>query len=396
MEDLHSHSTFNIPRSTALHSRDSYYENSRQSSIINQALETPHNAELLIESEPQSNFQTDRDFAQSVSDNLQVQSDQQNQDYETRKEIQRKFVYEVRQETEIVPTYNYFKFQIDKLENPKGKLVSFLVSGNQSSESSFNLITQEYFRDASCFQILGIYICDEKNNSNFNYANAKETVLSLYSSKFIGTEHLNNFIYDLKVTESGFDEALYLATGNKSDFFAIGYDSLKGPTGYNKYQEMNIDILLSRSAIPIMLIKENTPRKAKKNKGYNWFILFDHSYINCFKAFITFSELIDKENDFVFGFGSYPSYITFDVYQKQFIEFCEENGIQNYAYESDSYVKKVSEAALERVNYSTTHYDFIVFYNNADRHSKDKENSQSLRILRKAQANVCFINNIYI
>lgn len=394
MEDQHSHSTFNIPRSTALHSRDSNYEYSHQSSNVNHALETPHNAELLIESE--SNFATDRNFNQENTEYTQVESDQQEKGSEVGKEIQKKFVYEVRQEFEIVPTYNYFKYQIDKQVNPKGKLVSFLVSGDTSSESGFNLITQEYFKDASTFQILGIYICDEKNNINFNFANAKKTVLSLYSSKFIGTEHINNFIYDLKVTETGFDEALYLATGNKSDFFAIGYNSLKGPTGYNKYQELNLDILLSRSAIPIILMKENVARKAKKNKGYNWFILFDHSYINCFKAFVTFAELIDKENDFVFGFGSYPSYITFDVYQKQFIEYCEENGIQNYAYESDSYVKKVSDATLERVNYSTTHYDFLVFYNNVDRHIKDKENSQSQRLLRKAQANICFINNIYI
>ena len=108
--------------------------------------------------------------------------------------------------------------------------------------------------------------------------------------------------------------------------------------------------------------------------------------------------MIDKENDFIYGFGSYPSYITFDVYKKQFSEFCEENGFLNYAYESDSYVKKISNVVLDKVNYSNTHYDFVILYNNIDRHSRDMQSSgtsESLKIVKKAQANVCFINNIY-
>jgi hypothetical protein len=158
----------------------------------------------------------------------------------------------------------------------------------------------------------------------------------------------------------------------------------------NSYQLDNCKSLLGKCKLPTIVMKEFGIRKEKKRKGYNWFILLDHSYINCFKAFITFANLIDKKNDFVYAFGSYPSYITFDVYQKQFTEYCEENNILNYSYESDSYVKRVSNVILEKINYSTTHFDYLVFYNNID-----EDNSESLKILTKTQANICFINNIY-
>lgn len=274
-------------------------------------------------------------------------------------------------------------------------LISVYITGGESAEKTLKIASQELFKSPSLFSFLGIYVYDEENKSAYNYANCKETVLENFSTRLLNIENEKNFIMDMKITETGFEEALYLATGNKSAFFTIGYDSLKGPFGKNSDQLLNSKCLLSKAKIPVIVMKEFKLRKELKKKGYNWFILLDHSYINCFKAFTVFSELIDKENDFVYAFGSYPSYITFDVYQKQFTEFCEEKGIRNYSYESDSYVKKVSNVVFEKINYGSTHFDFMVFYNNIDRFHKDGDNAESLKIMTKTAANLCFINNIY-
>jgi len=300
----------------------------------------------------------------------------------------------------------------EKLKNHV-KSIILNIDGNENSHKALNLLTTKILTPSlySKFQVIGSYIYDEKNDGNYNFANRKDTVIEVNTTRLTATEVKNifvieekreldpEFIRDKDATE--FNQTVSLAHDNKADYLVSAYTSLKGPLGSNKVQDENLDNLLLTSSIPVMLLKEFHGRfdtvKGQKRRGYRWFILLDHSYINCFKAFTAFSEFIDKKNDHVHAYGAYPSYITYDVYQKQFTEYCQHYGFLSYSYESEAYVKKVSKVVLDKVNYESEEgYDYIVFYNNCDRHFAQKQDSESWKILKKTHANICFINNLCV
>lgn len=295
------------------------------------------------------------------------------------------------------PIYDPFQYSP---KNENEIIVSIYINGDMSSTNTYNILSKEFFELISTnkrLTCLGIYIYDKANESQFNYSHTYETVISNFTTLLLTTPFKSNFLVDSsKITETGLEESLFLAQGNKSSIICFGYNSLKGAFGINKQQQNNIDILLTKASIPFILFKEFNLRKDNKTRGYNWFILFDHSYINCFKSLLAFSNLIDKENDYVYGYGAYPSYITFDVYKKKFLEYCQEQGFHNYSYESEGYVKKTSQIVIEKVNYGSTRFDYLVMYNNVDRHIRDVQSnmSESFIIINKISANICVYNNL--
>lgn len=289
---------------------------------------------------------------------------------------------------------NFNKF----IPNKNIKLITYLVSGSPNGIKALKILGNSLISlNPSNYKILAIYIEDnsESTKLKLNFNNIKENVLESFSTTLNTIPSYANLIVDTKCTQTGYEEYNYLSLANKSSFNVLCLDSLKGPLLRSIYLTKTKDFLLSNSKIPNILLKEYNIR-GSKNKGYNWFILLDHTYINSFKAFITFSEFIDKNNDFIYAFGSYPSYITYDVLQKQFIEYCEDNNYKNYAYESESYVKNISKKVIEKVNFESTYFDFVVFYNNSDKYKAEKENNEYYKIVDKVCANLCFINNLYI
>lgn len=301
--------------------------------------------------------------------------------------------------------------------NPKKRLLVLYVDGNKDSETLLkHLDTEIIAKGSSCnYFLLANYIYDADKDNDYNFANKKDTVLTVYSAKLTGLILANEFVIEQKrpfekmfmndYEGTEFNQVFSLATSNKASFLVSSFNSLKGPLGANSVLDKNLHNLLLSSKVPVMLFKEfyqresssNSSNKDKSRKGgFNWFVLLDNTYINCFKALTTFAEFIDKDRDYIHAFGAYPSYITYDVFQKQFTEFCQYNNFKNYSYESGSYVKSVADLVFEKVNYEPNNFDFLVFYNNSERHFVKKEDSESWKILKKTQANICFINNLFI
>lgn len=297
------------------------------------------------------------------------------------------------------------------LEIDKKKLIIFNIDGNVEVNQALKFLDGEILTKKmySNYYLTGMYIYNEEKDSEYNFANKKETVITLVTSKLAGMEISNslvieeqrpqdsNYISENSMTE--FSQVLNFSIENKANFLISAFSSLKGPLMSYSTLDKNLNNLLITANIPIILLKEYKEKKSDKSskkKGFSWFVLLDHSYINCFKAFTTFAELIDKEKDSIYAFGAYPSFITFDVYHKQFTEFCEHKGFKNYSYESESNVKSVSKLVLEKINYENANYDYLVFYNNCDRHFSQKSNSESWKLVKKTQANLCFINNLVV
>lgn len=288
------------------------------------------------------------------------------------------------------------------------RIIFVNINGNEDTLNTINIINSNYLRNkqkVDKYFIIGNYIYNTPENKDYNFSNQKKSVISLYSSKIYGLESSSAFIIEEKKLHgeefsspyegTEFSQVMSMAYENNARFLITSYNSLKGPFMAYNVLHKNLHNLLLSSRVPNIILKEFVDRKDNKKNvgGYNWFILFDHSYINCFKAFTTFVDLIDKEKDHVFGFAAYPSFITYDIYEKQFNEYCQHHGFKKYSYESQSYVKSVASVLMEKVNYESSFYDYLVFYNNCDRHAVKKEDSESWKIVNKIQANICFINN---
>ncbi len=297
-----------IPKSTKLHTK---YKTSNTIVSISQSnfSDIPHS--LVNENEAftetkHSLFKETKDGLFNPNDkeslkieNVDLTSNKKNENRNSESTQYKKIVYEVNMKdnspypcsSKLLPLYDFFMFSPKEGE----ELISFYITGDQSSSKSIKLCSNDIFSNCKKIKYIGIYVQDIPNDHLFNYSNIRETVISNYITQLITIPKETHFLIDNKITETGLEEALYLAQGNKSNMFVLGYNSLKGPLGFNKNQSENLDFLLSKSKIPIMIMKEFNTRKEKKTQGFNWFILFDHSYINCFKAFVTFSHLIVKK-----------------------------------------------------------------------------------------------------
>lgn len=295
----------------------------------------------------------------------------------------------------------------------KKKIVCLNINGHKDSEKIFQIFANEMLTNNSDrkYNLCGFYVFDNLKDDEFNYSNKKISIVDFYSTKFLQIPYKNIFIIEEKRNlnemldneKTEFNQLLGFSKENGVHFIATSFNSLKGPFVSTQELNNNLHTILLTLKTPIIIFKEFNSRlhkDEKKNeivkKGYNWFILLDNSFINCFKAFTTFAEFIDKDYDNVYGVGVYNSYITFDIYKKQFSDFCQGKGYKNYKYESFEYVKKIDLFVFDKINYQDERYDFLVMYNNVERYYVGKENSDSWKIIKKAQTNVCLINNLFV
>ena len=66
-------------------------------------------------------------------------------------------------------------------------------------------------------------------------------------------------------------------------------------------------------------------------------------------------------------------------------------------YQMEYYDVRPSEFVKTFVNKNDEHYfDFVVFYNNPDKYKVLKEDSESIKMVEKLNANICFVNGVYL
>lgn len=276
--------------------------------------------------------------------------------------------------------------------NEFSTLICLNIDGHKQSELSIKLSTELF--DYLSSKLLAIYISNEKIDNTLNYANKMENVIELNLSRFSNIPFASHFIVEDKYLDEFIGQSLELARLNQADYFITGYNSLKGPLFSSKALSRNLWYLLSHCTIPTIICKEFQQRKKKKSGGYSWLVIFDDTYVNCFKAFTVFSKLINPTLDTVHGYGIFPSFITYDNYKRNFSEFCDLHSFNDYSYESETHVKDVANLIIDKVNHGVQYYDFVVMYNNINRYMSQGESSVSERIIRRSMANICFINSI--
>ena len=124
------------------------------------------------------------------------------------------------------------------------------------------------------------------------------------------------------------------------------------------------------------------------------------SFFYCIqKMFDFFLPLMDLSKDFIYGLTLLPRYISFDDIKKQFDEKMKSIGIdeEQTFYQMEYYDVRPSEFVKTFVNKNDEHYfDFVVFYNNPDKYKVLKEDSESIKMVEKLNANICFVNGVYL
>jgi len=103
--------------------------------------------------------------------------------------------------------------------------------------------------------------------------------------------------------------------------------------------------------------------------------------------------IINKEKDFIFGLTLLPSIGSqSDDMQEDFMNIIKKNKIQNYEYDCITYTKPPSSIINDKINFGKIHYDFVVFYNNREKHRNEGVNSDINNIVTKSSCSICFYN----
>lgn len=267
------------------------------------------------------------------------------------------------------------------------------VDGSVHSEYAFDMIASDFLNTTS--KLLVVHIFNSKMDDLYNYNNKKETIVSKYNLKLnqFNLGNVANFILEDRVAKlHALEQVQKISTTFGSDFFISGYYGFKGPKGDNKELSKGVDYLLGYINIPCLIVKEPSLRSEKQNGGYNWLFVFDKQYANAIKCLKKFLPLIHKYKDTVYGIGLYPNYMAYDDIEKDFKDVIDQEGIMNFEYEPVTYNKPVSTIISDRVNFGNIRFDFVIFYNNPDKHRSNPQGSDSVQMVLRCNANIGFIN----
>jgi hypothetical protein len=267
------------------------------------------------------------------------------------------------------------------------------VDGSQHSEMAFDVTTQEFLNKAS--KLLVIHVYNEKMNHLYNYNNKKDTVIQNYINKLMIFSTISNFIVEDRNQKAvhALEQVNKQCVKYKANYLISGYYGIKGQKAENKELSKGVDYLLSYSRVPTIVFKDITLRADTKTKGYNWLVIFDKQFNNTIRCFKAFLPLINPEKDFVFGLTLVPNPNMNDDIKEEFLKEVEGNGISNYKYECNSYIRAPSVIITEKINYGEVLYDFVVFYNNREKYRNEGANTSDItNIVTKSNCSICIYN----
>ena len=282
------------------------------------------------------------------------------------------------------------KLQI--VSDANATLFCISVDGSSHSDTAFNIVSEEFLKLSSSMLVVHIY--NEKYNEHFNWRNKKETIVENYGSKLSRFSTSKFMIEDktkdcVHVMEQVHNFALHF----KAQFLVSGYYGIKGPKGDNAELSKGVHYLLGNSKINTIMIKDTGLRSTKKQKGYNWLVVMDKKYSRPVKCLHAFSQLINPENDFVYGLTLKEfNQNDGDDVKELFMEEVKAKGLKNYSYEFMCYDKVASKVVTEKVNFADIGFDFLVMYNNRDKYLNEGQESDIVNIVKNCLCTICIFN----
>ena len=281
------------------------------------------------------------------------------------------------------------------------KIMCLAVDGHETSDNAFNIIIKEFI-DRLNTTLMCVHIYNNVHNEEYNWKHQKLHIIEKYNTNLI--THLTEEKGHLVIQDRNpsyrhpIEQVSRIAIKNECNFFCLGFQGLKTQNFKMTNIRLGVDYLLRESKMPTIIFKEKYCRGIK-NKGYKWLIVMDRASSDCFKVFDFFYPLMDIKKDEIHGLTLLPKYVKFDDIKKQFHEKMKEINIdeEQIFYEMLPYVARPSEIVKPYVNKNDdNYYDFVVFYNNPDQYRAQGVESENLKMVEKLQANICFVNGVYM
>lgn len=283
--------------------------------------------------------------------------------------------------------------------------IIYVVSADGSDHSTYavEMLTQEFlplvntkenFEKGIVGKYLVIYIYFSTKDKEFNYANAKDNVISRFS-EMLGYHKSHGVFYaeDRWSKKHAVHQVCLHAGLNKANFHFVGYLGIKGPKGENLELTKGVDFMLGYSTTPVVLIKENSRREKTKTGGFTWLIVLEKNHVNRIKVLEVFSDLVDKEKDTVYGYGLYEGFVpSLDMVKSEFEKYANALGIKNTKYDACYYKNNVSDVVCEKVNFGNTQFNFMCFYNNMIKHQQNPKENDYINLVKKCNSNIGFLN----
>jgi hypothetical protein len=284
---------------------------------------------------------------------------------------------------------------IEIKENEDTNLFFISVDGSQHSEVALEVTTEDFFKSKINSKLVVMHIYNDKMDHIYNFRNKKETVIENYATKLSRFGKSANFVVEDRKEDTvhPVEQVCKLAYYFKANYLISGYYGIKGPKGDNNELSKGVNYLLSYSMVPTIIFKDTPLREKKKNKGYSWLIVLDRQFKQAIRAFESFVQLIDAKKDFVHGLSLSDFNISSpDEFREPFMNEIQAKGIKNFDYEFISQIKPSSTIIAEKVNYGEVLFDFVVFYNNREKHRLEAANSDTTNIVKNCISSICFFN----
>ncbi len=286
---------------------------------------------------------------------------------------------------------------IEKKEVSKEKeiVICLGVDGSEHSDIAFDIVIDDLmvYPNQKLF-IINIY--NIALDKNFNFRNKRDTIDFLYSTKILKKSLNKIFFIKENINQNSivpFQQIHNFALKNNASFLISGYNSLRGQYGDDKERKKALNYILLNSRIPMILIKESSLRKYKKNNSLKWLFIFDRAYFNCYSIFQKFLPFINTEIDNVHALTLLPIWVSKDDnIKKSFMSDITKLGINHHDYECINYKKSASEQVIEKVNFGNLHYDYVVIYSNYEKFKIEGDQSDILKIIMDCSSNICILN----
>ena len=240
----------------------------------------------------------------------------------------------------------------------KNYLIS--VDGSNHSGWGFDLIFKEFYQKNDYITVLHV---TNQNKTDIPFKYQPEQIMSKYESKLIGKLPKNDFILIQKPRDNPSEHALEVvfevAKTHGTDMMILGTQGHKGIKS-KKYISKGIMYLVKNINIPSMVIKENTQREKKEDKGFTWLVCLENHYTRSFKLFEFVTTLIDKKRDTIIGLHFWQLDNNREL-EENFEKYCVKLGVKNKKFIS---LEKnpgltIGKNICDIVNFGDDYIDFV-------------------------------------
>lgn len=281
------------------------------------------------------------------------------------------------------------------MEKTKNKKYCVCVDGSIFSEYGLDLTLDEFF-DSSKDVFVGLHI-KQKNQSDLPFKMKSESIYSYIESKLITS--LSKDKYFIQIIEEDNSKRHPIAqvydccVKLEYNYLIVGF---QGTSKKQKNEITNgIKYLITNVHLPCFIIKDFTPRKEKKNKGYIWLACIDTHNSRGWKAFHEAINFIDNEKDTILCMHFNASKNEKELVEKCFLQECEEHKIKNKQFIIQEYnsSRSISDQIVDYVNHCQETPDFVILGHNSSKYSNYKLDvmiSPAVGIMSKAYTNIMF------